>query len=266
MASTRHRAPPTSEQKGAGPVLRAFLLDLDGVITDTAAVHGRAWKRLFDEFLSSSEGDAEAQEPFRLPEDYIAHVDGKPRYEGVRAFLRSRGIDLPWGSADDPPDAPTVCGLGNHKNEFFNEVLDEQGVDVLEGAVDLIRALRARGVKVACVSSSKNARPVLERAGLLDLFDTIVDGVELERHRLRGKPKPDSFLHAAGLLEVGPGEAAVAEDAVAGVEAGRAGGFGLVVGVDRGAGRAALLGAGADIVVGDLDEYARIIGAGDSDR
>jgi beta-phosphoglucomutase family hydrolase len=235
-----------------GRDLRAWLLDLDGVITDTAAVHSRAWKRLFDDFLAAREGDPE--QPFRLPEDYLRYVDGKPRYEGVRSFLHSRGIDLPWGDADDPPGAPTICGLGNRKNAIFNEVLDEQGVAVFGGTVDLIRGLRARGIKIACVTSSKNGRPVLERAGLIELFDAIVDGNELERHDLRGKPQPDSFLHAAALLEVGPGEAAVVEDALAGVEAGRAGGFGLVIGVDRGAGRAALLGAGADVVVDQLDE------------
>ncbi|MGH6914846.1 MAG: beta-phosphoglucomutase family hydrolase, partial [Geminicoccales bacterium] len=247
-----------SSARRPGRELSAFLFDLDGVVTDTAAVHGRAWKRLFDDFLASREGDPEQVQPFRLPDDYIAYVDGKPRYEGVRSFLESRGIDLRWGNADDPPDALTICGLGNRKNEIFHEVLDEQGVEVLGGTVGLIRALRARGIKVACVSSSKNGQSVLERAGLLELFDAVLDGNELERHRLRGKPRPDSFLHAAALLDVGPGEAAVVEDAVAGVAAGRAGGFGLVIGMDRGAGRQALLDGGADIVVKDLGEYARL--------
>lgn len=254
IAPTSHEAPAGADRKRPAGNLRAYLFDLDGVITDTAAVHSRAWKRLFDDFLAAREGDVEQLQPFRLPEDYVRYVDGKPRYEGVRAFLQSRSIDLPWGSAGDPPGVPTICGLGNRKNEIFNEVLDQQGVEVLEGTVGLIRALRARGIAVACVSSSKNARPVLERAGLIDLFDAIIGGNELERHGLRGKPRPDSFLHAAALLGVRPGEAAVIEDAVAGVEAGRAGGFGLVIGVDRGAGRTALLGAGADVVVDHLEE------------
>lgn len=251
--------PVLSEVLGRG--IKAFLLDLDGVVTHTAAIHARAWKRLFDEFLSGLEGDPERLGPFRLPEDYLAYVDGKPRYEGVRSFLQSRGIDLPWGDARDAPDDRTICGLGNRKNRYFNEVMAEQGVEVFPTTVALIRALRARGIKTACVSSSKNCRPVLERAGITALFDVIFDGRDLEREGLAGKPRPDAFLRAAERLGVAPAESAVVEDAVSGVEAGRAGAFRLVIGVDRGAGRETLLAAGADVVVADLAELDAVLAA-----
>ena len=231
--------------------LRGVLFDLDGVVTDTARLHGRAWQQLFDRFLAEQDG---AAEPFRLPEDYVAHIDGKPRYEGVRAFLRSRGIELAWGDPADPPDARTICGLGNRKNDLFHQALAEQGVAVFESSVALIEALRAHGIETACVSSSRNAVPVLERAGLLPLFDLVFDGRRLAELGLPGKPAPDMFTTAAAGLGVAPAEAAVVEDAIAGVAAGRAGGFRLVIGVDRGAGRAALTRAGADVVVGDLAE------------
>ena len=236
--------------------LKAVLFDLDGVVTDTAQVHAKAWKRLFDEFLAGREGDPQQLRPFALPEDYIACVDGKPRYEGVRSFLESRGIDLPWGDPSDPEDALTVCGLGNRKNRYFQKVMDQEGVLVFEGTVALIRALRAHGIRTGCVSSSKNCRPVLVRVGLLDQFDVIVDGVDLQRDEIPGKPEPEAFLRAAERLGVAPRDAAVVEDAVSGVQAGRAGRFGLVIGVDRGAGREALLAAGADVVVRDMAEFA----------
>lgn len=236
--------------------LKAWLFDLDGVVTRTAKVHARAWKRLFDEFLAGRQGDPEQLGPFRLPQDYIAYVDGKPRYEGVQSFLLARGIDLPWGDPGDSPDAPTVCGLGNRKNQYFNEVMDEDGVEIFDGTVALIEALRAKGVKTACVSSSKNCVPVLRRAGLVELFDAIFDGRDLEREQLPGKPRPDAFLRGAALLGVVPAEAIVVEDAVSGVEAGRAGNFALVIGVDRGSGRDALLAAGADVVVDDLSGFS----------
>jgi beta-phosphoglucomutase family hydrolase len=245
-----------------GTHLRAVLFDLDGVVTHTAAIHARAWKRLFDEFLRGLEGDPERLAPFRLPEDYLAYVDGKPRYQGVRSFLGSRAIDLPWGDPQDCPDDRTICGLGNRKDGYFNQVLDEQGVEVFPTTIALIRALRTRGVGTACVSSSKNCRPVLERAGITDLFDVIFDGRDLERESLAGKPCPDAFLRAAELLGGAPGEAAVVEDAVSGVAAGKAGGFRLVIGVDRGAGREALLAGGADVVVADLAELADALAAG----
>ncbi len=233
--------------------LEAFLFDLDGVVTRTASVHARAWKRLFDAFLAEH-ATAGRQAPFRLPEDYVDHVDGKPRYEGVQSFIRSRGIDLPFGEPSDAPGGDTVCGLGNRKNALFTQVLDEEGVEAFEGTLGVLRALRGHGLKTACVSSSRNCRPVLDRAGLAGLFDVVFDGNDLYRAQLRGKPQPDSFLEAARLLGVAPGRAVVVEDATVGVAAGRAGAFALVIGVDRGAGRDPLLAAGADLVVADLDE------------
>jgi trehalose 6-phosphate phosphatase len=242
-----------------GRPLDVFLFDLDGVVTRTATLHARAWKRLFDEFLSSLEGDPERLAPFRLPEDYLAYVDGKPRYEGVRSFLQSRAIELPWGDPKDSPDERSVCGLGNRKDRYFNEVLAQEGVEVFPTTIALINTLRTRGVGTACVSSSKNCRPILERAGIIHLFDVIFDGRDLERERLAGKPRPDAFLRAADLLGVSPARSAVVEDALSGVAAGKAGGFGLVIGVDRGAGREALLEAGGDVVVTDLAEVERAL-------
>lgn len=232
--------------------LRAVLFDLDGVITDTAGLHAVAWKRLFDDFLQAR-AVAEPFEPFRLPEDYLAYVDGKPRYDGVRSFLAARSIALPDGSPTDRDDSQTVCGLGNRKDALFNIALAEQGVSIFEPSIRFIWALRACAVATACVSSSKNCRPVLARARLLDLFDAVVDGCDIE-NGLAGKPAPDSYLRAGELLGVPPEAAAVVEDALSGVAAGRAGRFGLVIGVDRGAGRAALIDHGADLVVADLDE------------
>jgi len=247
MADPDHAAAPAL----FGPTIKAVLFDLDGVVTDTAALHARAWQRLFDEFLAA-EGEDARSGPFRLPEDYVAHLDGKPRYEGVRSFLAARGIDLPFGDPDDPPDARSVCGLGNRKNRYFNDILAARGVEAFPSTLAWIRALRGRGIRTACVSSSKNCRPVLERAGITDLFDAIFDGRDLEQANLPGKPRPEMFLRASGRLSVAPAEAAVVEDAVSGVEAARAGGFALVIGIDRGAGRDALRRAGADLVVADL--------------
>lgn len=233
--------------------IRAFLFDLDGVITDTAAVHAAAWKSLFDDFLKDR-AEGRGFRPFRVPEDYLAHVDGEPRYDGVRDFLRARGIVLPEGSPSDPPDRITVRSLGDRKDALFSAVLAEQGVRVFDGSIALIAALRRRGVATACVSSSKNCRPVLARCGLLDSFDAIVDGTDIEGG-LAGKPAPDSYLRASRKLDAPPPAAAVVEDALSGVAAGHAGGFGLVIGLDRGAGRDALLERGADIVVDDLEEF-----------
>jgi trehalose 6-phosphate phosphatase len=244
-----------------GTTIDAFLFDLDGVVTRTATLHARAWKRLFDEFLSGAEGDPERLAPFRLPDDYLAWVDGKPRYEGVRSFLQSRVIELPWGDPKDSPDERTVCGLGNRKDRYFNEVLAQEGVEVYPTTIALIDKLRTRGVGTACVSSSKNCRPILERAGIIHLFDVIFDGRDLEREGLAGKPRPDAFLRAAERVGAVPVESAVVEDAVSGVAAGKAGGFGLVIGVDRGAGREALLAAGADVVVADLAELEPALAA-----
>ncbi len=237
--------------------LRAFLFDLDGVITNTATLHAAAWKRLFDAFLEYQAGGA-GFTPFRLPEDYLAYVDGKARYDGVQSFLESRGIELPCGTPADSTDAMTVCGLGNRKDEFFMAELSARGVAVFDGTLRLIEALRGQRIATACVSSSKNCRPVLERCGALGLFDVIVDGTAVE-NGLAGKPAPDSFLHAAAQLDAKPAQAAVIEDALSGVAAGRAGGFGLVIGVDRGAGHEALHASGADIVVDDLDALLPLV-------
>jgi beta-phosphoglucomutase family hydrolase len=228
--------------------LKAFLFDLDGVITRTATLHGQAWKRLFDEFLK------DPAHPFRLPEDYLDYVDGRPRYEGVQTFLASRGIELPLGHPGDAPGAGSICALGNRKDAFFADQMARHGVDVYSSTVEVLRALRAAHIRCACVSSSTHCRPILETAGLTGCFDQIYDGCDLEREGLPGKPRPDAFLRTAALLGVEPANAAVVEDAISGVEAGRAGAFGLVIGVDRGAGGEALERAGADLVVTDLSE------------
>lgn len=244
--------------------LKAWLFDLDGVVTDTAAIHSRSWKRLFDEFLERRAGGG-AFEPLKLPDDYLAHIDGKPRYEGVRDFLASRGIVLPMGTPDDPPGDDTVCALGNAKNDYFNEVLARDAVPVFERCLALIEQLRAGGRTTACVSSSKNCRPVLRAAGLEDRFDAVVDGTDLEARGLRGKPEPDSYLAAAEAVGADAATAVVLEDALSGVEAGKRGGFGLVVGIDRGAGAEALRAAGAHRVVadaGDLVDDPVVTGVG----
>lgn len=245
----------------------ALLFDLDGVVTRTAAVHAEAWKRLFDEYLA---GRAERRgvvfEPFDIERDYRTWVDGRPRYDGVRSFLESRGISLPHGAPRDDPGAETICGLGNRKNEYFNRLLRQGGVEVFESTVALVQEARSRGMKVAVVSSSKNCADVLDAAGLADLFEARVDGVEVERLGLRGKPAPDMFLEAARRISVEPGRAVVFEDAVSGVQAGRAGGFGLVVGVDRAGQAGALRDAGADIVVSDLAQIALVPAGRDRGR
>ncbi len=228
--------------------LDAVLFDLDGVITPTAEVHMRAWSTMFNDFLGAR-GEAAYTD-----DDYFAHVDGKPRYEGVAAFLASRGIDLPHGDPSDGPDSETVCGLGNRKNDAFGEVLAREGVKAYPGSVELLERLLERGVRVAIVSSSANAPDVLRAAGLLDRFETVVDGRVAKEQGLPGKPEPDTYLYAGRLLETEPARAVVVEDAISGVRAGAAGDFGLVIGVDRGAGVAALTENGADLVVADLAE------------
>jgi beta-phosphoglucomutase family hydrolase len=232
----------------------ACLFDLDGVLTRTAVVHEAAWKEMFDAYLHDRAGVT--GEPFRAFEqdDYDRYVDGKPRFEGVRSFLESRGIDLPEGSHDDPPGAETIGGLGNRKNQLVLALIHEQGVQPYEGSVRYLHAVIDAGLKRAVVSSSANCRDVLAAAGLADLFDTIIDGHVAEQRHLRGKPAPDTFLEAAKELGVAAADAAVFEDALAGVEAGRAGGFGYVVGVDRVGQADALKAHGADIVVSDLAE------------
>jgi beta-phosphoglucomutase family hydrolase len=233
----------------------AVLFDLDGVVTRTAQQHAAAWAELFDDFLRrrAAEG-GEAFRPFDPAADYLAYVDGKPRYEGVRSFLATRGIALAEGEPADGPDAATVHGLGGRKDALFMDRLRRDGVAVFGSTVDLIRALRARGVKTAVVTSSRNGRELLRAAGIEDLFDARIDGLDAEVLGLEGKPHPDPFLEAARLLGVAPGRALVIEDAVSGVEAGRRGGFGLVIGVDRGGNREALAVHGADLVVADLGE------------
>jgi alpha,alpha-trehalase len=232
----------------------AVVFDLDGVLTDTAKVHAAAWKRLFDDFLRGrAEQTATAFDEF-TEQDYLAHVDGKPRYDGVASFLAARGIDLPSGDPTDPPDAETVCGLGNRKDDLFHEALQTDGVQRFDTSVALVEALRGRGVRTAVVSSSRNCREVVERAGIADLFDERVDGVVVDEEGLPGKPDAAMFLEAVRRLGVSPDRAAVVEDAVSGVEAGRRGGFALVVGVDRHEQADLLLQHGADIVVRDLGE------------
>ncbi|QYJ03404.1 beta-phosphoglucomutase family hydrolase [Nocardioides panacisoli] len=227
----------------------AALFDLDGVVTPTAEVHMRAWATMFEEFLRSR-GVSEAY----TDADYYAHVDGMPRYDGVRSFLASRGITLPEGDPSDDPATESVAGLGNRKNEAFNEVLRTDGVTAYAGSVMLIEHLAERGIPMAIVSSSRNAPAVLEAAGLTAHFETVMHGGVAAERGLSGKPAPDTFLAAAADLGVGPSGCVVLEDAVSGVAAGAAGEVGLVVGVDRGAGAEALTDAGADVVVSDLME------------
>jgi len=232
--------------------VRACLFDLDGVLTDTASVHTVAWKTMFDEYLRRRDG--KGFQPFDAEADYRQYVDGRTRQDGVRAFLSSRGITVPEGAPDDPPDADTVNGLGNRKNEIFLERVREDGVRVFEGSRRYLRATAESGLQTAVVSSSANTADVLAVTGLADYVQQRVDGVTIRERHLAGKPAPDSFLHAAELLAVQPREAAVFEDALAGVEAGRAGGFGFVVGVDRVGQATALREHGADRVVSDLEE------------
>jgi beta-phosphoglucomutase family hydrolase len=231
----------------------ACLFDLDGVLTQTAKVHAAAWKQMFDDYLRKrARRTDEAFVPFDPIREYDQYVDGKPRYDGVRAFLASRGVELPEGDSSDPPDTETIDGLGNRKNEIVLRLIREQGVQPYEGSVRYVEAARAAGLRRAVVSSSTNCRDVLAAAGIQDLFEAIVDGVVAEREHLHGKPAPDTFLAGARALGVEPAEAVVFEDALAGVEAGRAGRFGFVVGVDRVGQAEALRAHGADDVVDDL--------------
>jgi alpha,alpha-trehalase len=237
--------------------MEAVIFDLVGVVTRTAEVHAEAWKRLFDEFLATRARRLdEPFVPFDRGSDYLRFVDGKPRSDGVASFLASRGIELPVGSPDDPDELETVCGLGNRKNRYFREALERTSPNPYPTTVDLIARLRERGVRTAVASSSRNCAAVLEAAGIGELFDVKVDGVDTAELGLPGKPDPALFLEAARRLEVDPRRAAVVEDAISGVEAGRRGRFGLVVGVDRAGEHEALLAAGADVVVGDLAEIA----------
>ncbi|MFT3873703.1 MAG: beta-phosphoglucomutase family hydrolase [Nocardioides sp.] len=228
----------------------AVLFDLDGVVTPTAEVHMRAWAVMFSKFLRDYDPE---QAPY-TERDYFDYIDGKPRYDGVASFLESRGIDLPTGDPSDPPTALTVCGLGNRKNEAFNEVLRDEGVTAYPGSLRLVRQLHAQGMPMAIVSSSKNAPAVLAAADLEQYFAEVMHGGAAAERGLAGKPAPDTFVAAAQDLGVEPAHAVVLEDALSGVSAGAAGGFGLVIGVDRGVGAENLVDAGADVVVHDLEE------------
>lgn len=234
----------------------AMIFDLDGVITFTASVHAAAWKQLFDEFLK--ERSVRLHEPYReftVEGDYLTYVDGKPRYEGVASFLASRGIIIPHGSPSDPLTAQTVCGLGNRKDDLFNERVRQTGVDVDQDAVRFVRELRDRGIRVGLATSSRNAVPILERVRIRDLFDEIVDGVVSDRLNLRGKPEPDIFLQCLFQLtsSADPRKAGIAEDAVSGVIAGQRGRFALVLGVDRHS-TGALASNGANWVISDFSQ------------
>jgi beta-phosphoglucomutase family hydrolase len=244
--------------------IAACLFDLDGVITKTATLHAAAWKQMFDAFLAGRAGSLGADHPageqaagdtrpFEMPGDYTTYVDGRLRQDGVRSFLESRGITLPEGTGDDPPSTDTVYGLGNRKNDLFGEVLERDGVQVYDSSIALVREVRASGLHRGVVSASRNCEALLVAAGIDHLFQVRIDGVVADERGLAGKPAPDTFLAAANELGVAPGACAVFEDAVSGVAAGRAGGFGWVVGIDR-AGHRDALAEHADVVVDDLAE------------
>jgi beta-phosphoglucomutase family hydrolase len=233
----------------------AVLLDLDGVITDTANLHAACWKQMFDEYLEKhASKTGKAFRPFDATTDYHLYVDGKPRFDGVRDFLASRAIQLPEGTPDDPPQAETIAGLGNRKNDLVNEIIERVGVEPYAGSVKLIHQLRERGFKLAVVTSSQNCATVLKAAHLDGLFDVRVDGNTIRAQGLAGKPAPDTFVLAAKLLAADPTRAVVIEDAISGVQAGVAGNFGLVIGVARKANAAELQRRGAHVVVNDLGE------------
>jgi beta-phosphoglucomutase family hydrolase len=235
--------------------VRACLFDLDGVLTKTAKVHAAAWKEMFDTYLHArAQKTGDSFVPFDSHHDYDRYVDGMARYDGVRTFLASREIALPEGDPSDPPGAETVCGLGNLKNELVLKMIREQGVEAYEGSVEYVHAVRDAGLSRAVVSSSANCKDVLVAAGIDDLFDEIVDGIVAREQTLKGKPAPDTFVYAGRAFGLEPADAAVFEDALAGVAAGRAGSFGFVVGVDRVGQRDALAEHGADVVVEDLAE------------
>jgi beta-phosphoglucomutase family hydrolase len=240
---------------GLPDAVRACLFDLDGVLTQTATVHAAAWKEMFDAYLRERAAQTGKRfVPFDAVADYDEYVDGKPRYDGVRSFLASRGIELSEGEQGDPRSAETVRGLGDRKNELVLRLIRERGVEAYEGSVRYLHAAQKAGLRRAVVSSSSNCREVVAAAGIDDLLEVRVDGIVAEREHLRGKPAPDTFLAGARALGIAPTAAAVFEDALAGVAAGHAGGFGCVVGVDRVGQAEALREHGADVVVSDLAE------------
>jgi trehalose 6-phosphate phosphatase len=233
----------------------AVIFDMDGVVTKTAVVHAAAWKRLFDDYLQELRArDGNLLRPFDADADYRHYVDGKPRYDGVVSFLESRGVSIPYGDPNDPPDRETVCGLGNRKDSYFQQHLMKHGVEAYESTVEMIIELLANGIKTAIISASRNCANVLKAAKVSKLFDAKVDGVDADELGLPGKPDPAVFLEAARRLEVVPERAAVVEDAIAGVQAGRAGHFKLVVGVNRSGEAGVLKENGADVEVADLGE------------
>jgi beta-phosphoglucomutase family hydrolase len=235
------------------PGIRACLFDLDGVLTETATLHAKAWQKMFDGFLSArARSSGKPFVPFDVVHDYDLYVDGKPRDEGTRSFLASRGIQLPEGGGDDPPAAQTIAGLGKRKNSILLASIREQGIEAYPGSLRYLRAVKQAGLRIAVVSSSKNCHEVLVAAGIADLFDARIDGVVAAEQHLAGKPAPDTYLAAARAVGATPAQAAVFEDALAGVAAGRAGQFGFVVGVDRVGQADELRHHGADVVVTDL--------------
>lgn len=245
-----HKSPVVSAER-----FDAVLFDLDGVITNTARLHAACWKKAFDSFLNKrAEGTGGSFQPFDLQSDYENYVDGMPRYEGVERFLESRKIALPYGTPEDSPDKETVCGLGNRKDELFDNELKSNGVEVFQTTVSWLKHVRGLGLKTAVVSSSKHCLSVLEVAGIADLFEARVDGNVAADLKLKGKPAPDTYLRAAQMLGVQPHRAVVVEDALSGVQAGRDGKFGLVIGVDRLGDADALRQNGADLVVTDLGD------------
>jgi beta-phosphoglucomutase family hydrolase len=257
--SDANRERSTRQQDSTSAISRdqydAVLLDLDGVITDTASVHAACWKQMFDEYLQKRAAErGEAFRPFDIATDYRLYVDGKPRYDGVRDFLASRGIRLPEGGPDDPPQAETVDGLGNRKNDLVNKIIEEKGVEPYGGSVDFIHHLRDQEFKIAVVTSSQNCTAVLKAAKMDHFFDVQVDGNVIHAQHLAGKPAPDTYLMAAKLLGVEPARAVVIEDALSGVEAGSNGKFGLVIGVARKGNADELRQHGAHLVVNDLGE------------
>ncbi len=233
--------------------VKAVILDMDGVITQTAKLHSKAWKEMFDRYNHRRENKGqEKYSDFDLREDYSEHVDGVPRYKGVEAFLTSRNITLTYGNEDDEPGEETICGLGNWKNELFHEYLKREGVEVYEDAVEKVKEWKAKGLKTALISSSKNSKLALESAGLTELFDVCIDGIVSIKRKLKGKPDPDIFLEAARELNVTPDEAAIVEDSLAGIKAGIDGKFKIVIGVARNNNEEQLKSRGAHIAVNNL--------------
>ncbi len=234
----------------------AVIFDLDGVITKTAITHSMAWKKMFDEYLRLRELKYnEIFKEFSYEKDYLPYIDGKPRYKGVESFLKSRKISLPRGDRSDSSNSETIYGLGNRKNSNFNEILAQSGVEVYESTVEIVKLLKAKNIKLGVASSSKNCKPVLEAAGLLKLFDTRIDGVISAELNLKGKPEPDIFTTACDNLQVDYSKAIIVEDAVSGVQAGKKGNFGLVLGIAREDNEKDLLTNGADMVISDFMGY-----------